>query len=109
MTRPLWVVHCLDAPGTEALRARLRPDHSLHLRSGLLDPLLYGPLVAEDGGRAVGSLLVVAAPDRDTVERHFRQDPFLVHGVWRQIRVDAFTPSDRAPVRLTAPAADGTC
>jgi hypothetical protein len=66
---PLWVVSCRDAPGAVAARIELRPRHSLWWRTGPLTPLVYGPLLAgpEGEGPPVGSLFVVAAPDRAAV------------------------------------------
>lgn len=104
MSLPVWAVHCLDAPGSAALRKELRPHHSRWLRDGRPRPLLYGPLTADATGEVVGSLIVVAAPDRETVERHFAEDPFRTGGVWQQIRVDRFDVSPRSPVRLPEPA-----
>ncbi|MET7570700.1 YciI family protein [Streptomyces sp. NPDC005492] len=101
MTASIWVVHCVDGPGTAALRQELRPQHSRRLREGgLVRPLLYGPLTADGTEDAVGSLIVVEAPDRETVERHFAADPFRTGGVWERVRIDRFSPSERSPLRM---------
>lgn len=104
MSDTLWAVHCVDAPDVTELRQKLRAPHSQWLRDGVPVPVLYGPLT--DGhGRATGSLIVVAAPDRATVEHHFTNDPFRTGGVWQEVFIDAFTPSERSPVQLSAPTA----
>ena len=106
----LWAIHCLDAPGTAELRAAQRPAHSARLHATPVRPVLYGPLVDADGTTAVGSLIVVEAADRKQVEEYAFTDPFAVSGVWERIDVQAFTPSQRSPVRLTeeaAPAPEG--
>ncbi|WP_051901224.1 YciI family protein [Streptomyces aureus] len=101
----LWAIHCLDAPGTAGLRAALRPAHSARLRAADVRPVLYGPLVDADGTTAVGSLIVVEAANRKQVEDYALADPFAVSGVWARIDIQAFTPSQRSPVRLTEEAA----
>ncbi|TGA95331.1 YciI family protein [Streptomyces sp. MZ04] len=104
MNQTLWVAHCLDAPDIAELRKKLRDEHSRYLRDGVPVPVLYGPLT--DGqGRATGSLIVMACPDRATVEEHFAKDPFTTGGIWAQVRIDAFTSSERSPVRLPVPPA----
>ncbi|GAA3016379.1 hypothetical protein K388_06116 [Streptomyces sp. KhCrAH-43] len=96
----LWAIHCLDAPGSAALRAAQRPAHSARLREAGVRPVLYGPLVAADGTTAVGSLIVVEAGTRDEVEEFATGDPFAVSGVWERIDIQAFAPSERSPVRI---------
>ncbi|MFD0021847.1 YciI family protein [Streptomyces sp. NPDC058382] len=98
----LWAIHCLDAPGTAELRAAQRPAHSARLRAANVRPVLYGPLVAEDGTTAVGSLIVVEAADREQVAEFATGDPFAVSGVWERIEIQAFAPSERSPVRIGA-------
>ncbi|MEV0177845.1 YciI family protein [Streptomyces sp. NPDC050625] len=104
----LWAIHCLDAPGTAELRAAQRPAHSARLRATPVRPVLYGPLVDTDGTTAVGSLIVVEAANREQVEEYAFADPFAVSGVWERIDIQAFTPSQRSPVRLTEEAARTT-
>lgn len=98
----LWAIHCLDAPGTAALRADQRPAHSARLRAASVRPVLYGPLVAGDGTTAVGSLIVVEAETREQVEEFATGDPFAVSGVWERVEIQAFAPSERSPVRIGA-------
>ena len=96
----LWVIHCLDGPDAAARRAAARPEHSARLRAGHLRPVLYGPLVTADGGDAIGSLIVIEAETRKEVADYVNGDPFAVSGVWERIDIQAFTPSERSPVRL---------
>ncbi|MGK5533016.1 YciI family protein [Streptomyces sp. URMC 129] len=100
-----WAIHCLDRPDTAGLRAAARPEHSARLRSGTGPrPVFYGPLVADDGTTAIGSLIVVEADTREEVADWVAGDPFTTEGVWGRVDINALTPSDRSPVRLTAPA-----
>jgi len=95
----LWVVHCLDGPDAARLRPAARAEHSARLRSGLVDPVLYG-MLTDDAGEPVGSLIVLRAPDRETVRRYVDEDPFTVTGVWRHTTVTAFVESTNSPARI---------
>lgn len=97
-----WVIHCLDAPDALALRAQHRAAHSAHLTSGSVRAVLAGPLLAGDGLGPEGSLLVLAAEQREDVERWLADDPFTVAGVWRQVSLHGFTPSSKTPVAVPA-------
>lgn len=97
----LWLVRCLDAPGTAERRRAARPEHSRRLReAGGPRQVLYGPLVADDGETAVGSLLIVEAEDRAQVEKFFADDPFARDGVWHSVEVHAFVQSQSSPNQL---------
>jgi uncharacterized protein len=99
----LWAVHCLDGPGAAGRRAELLPAHSARLadrRASGTGPRLvaYGPLLAD--GTHVGSLFVVAAAERDEVDRFVAEDPFTLGGVWARVDVHAFAPSANSLVDL---------
>ncbi|MFF1448623.1 YciI family protein [Streptomyces sp. NPDC058274] len=100
MTAVLWSVHCTDGPGAAERRRALRAEHSARLGAAALRPLLYGPLLADDGERQVGSLFVLHAPDRATVQAWVDADPFLSGGVWQDVRINVLRLSDRSPVRI---------
>jgi uncharacterized protein YciI len=51
---------------------------------------LSGPLVADDGKTMIGSLMIVEAPDRATVEAFNRADPFHAAGLWEKVNITAF-------------------
>lgn len=96
----LWLVRCLDAPDAASRRQAARAAHSRRLRSSGLRPVLYGPLVADDGTTPIGSLLIFEADDRAQVETFVAEDPFSLEGVWRHTEIHAFVPSDNSPNRL---------
>ncbi|MFD5075729.1 YciI family protein [Streptomyces sp. NPDC058371] len=96
----LWTVHCTDGPGAAERRRALRAEHSARLGTAVPRPLLYGPLLADDGERQVGSLFVLHAPDRATVRAWVDADPFLTGGVWQDVRINVLRLSDRSPVRI---------
>ena len=46
-----------------------------------------GTLVAEDGETPVGSLFVVEAPNRSSIDAFTDSDPYRVNGVWEKVDV----------------------
>jgi len=100
-TTALWAVHCLDGPDCAGRRHAARPAHSARLRSATeVQAVFYGPLMAEDGSTAIGSLFLIEAADREAVERFVAEDPFTLDDVWRQVDIRAFAPSGNSPHRL---------
>ena len=96
----LWIVHCLDAKDAAERRTALTPTHSAHLRTVAARPIVYGPLLSDDGATGVGSMFVIDVPDRATAQRWVETDPFGSGGVWGEVRIHAFGPSANAPVQL---------
>jgi uncharacterized protein YciI len=52
--------------------------------------IISGPLVADDGTSMIGSLMILEAPDRATVEAFNRADPFDAAGIWEKVDINAF-------------------
>lgn len=89
----LFAIHALDKPG--ALPQRLA-HYDAH-RAFLADTaphgvriVMSGPLVAEDGERMIGSLFVVEARDRATVDGFNKADPFHAAGIWERVTITGF-------------------
>ncbi len=88
-----FVLHAFDKSG--ALQTRLA-NYDAH-KSFLADPsqhgvsmIMSGPLVADDGKTMIGSLMILEAPDRATVEAFNRADPFYAAGIWEKVDITAF-------------------
>ncbi|MGQ0716382.1 MAG: YciI family protein [Pseudonocardiales bacterium] len=95
----LWVVHCLDEPDATQRRLAARPAHSARLKAGHIKPVLYGPLVAQDGETVIGSLIIVEADTQHEVTDFFADDPFATQGVWREIQVHGLLLSQNSPIQ----------
>ena len=86
------MIHGLDAEG--ALPKRLA-HYEAH-KQFLSDPsphgndVMSGPLVADDGTTMIGSLFLVEAPDRETVQRFNAADPFARAGIWKTLSITGF-------------------
>jgi len=89
----LFAIHAKDKAGALPIRAANFEAHKAHLSGASSQGVaivMSGPLVADDGATTIGSLFVVEAADRETVERFHRADPFHVAGIWREVAIDAF-------------------
>ena len=89
----LFVIHAIDK--SDALPTRLA-HYDAH-KAFLSDTSAYGvkivmsgPLVADDGERMIGSMLIVEADDRDAAEAFNRADPFHAAGVWERVTITGF-------------------
>jgi uncharacterized protein YciI len=98
----LFIVHCLDGDDAAERRAALMSEHSARMRTAKPRPLVYGPLLSDDGQRGIGSLFVLDVPDRDAAQAWAEADPFHAGGVWGEVRVHRFRQSANAPVQLPA-------
>lgn len=89
----LFAIHALDKPGGldarlanyDAHKAFLSDTSALNVKI-----VMSGPLVGDDGTTMIGSLFVVEAADRATVERFNRADPFHAAGIWERISITGF-------------------
>jgi uncharacterized protein YciI len=88
-----FVLHAFDKAG--ALEKRLA-NYEAH-KAFLADTsphgvsiVISGPLVADDGKTMIGSLMILEAPDRATVEAFNAADPFCAAGIWEKVEISAF-------------------
>jgi uncharacterized protein YciI len=51
---------------------------------------MSGPLVADYGKTMIGSLMILEAADRATVEAFNRADPFFAAEIWEKVNITAF-------------------
>jgi uncharacterized protein YciI len=89
----LYVIHAVDAPGALPRRLAAYDAHKAflsHTAPHGVSIVMSGPLVAEDGQTMIGSLLVVEAADKATVEAFNRADPFHAAGIWERVTITAF-------------------
>ena len=87
----LFVVHALDKKDILPTRAKHYRAHHIHLDQAdghAVDVVTADILVADDGETPVGSIIIVDAADRATVEAFTRSDPYHVNGVWERVAID---------------------
>lgn len=86
---PLFAIHCLDKPMAAALRAATRPAHLDHLRLHADRVFAAGPLLGPEG-EAIGSLIIIDMPDRDSAYRFAAEDPYALAGLFQSVAVTAW-------------------
>jgi uncharacterized protein YciI len=86
----LFLIHCTDGPGREAIRADHYEAHRAYLRDSTVDIKLAGPQVSDDNTRRIGSVFVVDVPDRAAAEAFAAGDPFAKAGLFDRVLVTRF-------------------
>ncbi len=89
----LFAVYALDNPSAGARRQAVHAEHVAHLKAAKdqgVTITVGGPLMADDGTTSIGSLMVIEAPDRPTVEKFNGADPFAKNGIWSKVEILRF-------------------
>ncbi len=84
----LFAVTCLDKPGALEIRLANRAAHLEY--AGALPLVAGGPMLSDDGATMVGSLLVIEAPDRASLEATLAQDPYAKAGLFESVTIRPF-------------------
>jgi uncharacterized protein YciI len=90
---PLFAVHALDRPGALPLRLEQSSAHRAFVETECdrgLTIVMSGPLQSDDGDIMTGSLFIIDAPARETVEAFAKADPFSQTGVWGEVKITRF-------------------
>jgi uncharacterized protein YciI len=89
-----FVIHAEDRPDASSLRLANYEAHKAYLaaasQEGPVRIVMSGPLVSDDGQTMRGSLFILEAPDRLSVEEFHRADPFASAGIWERVSISAF-------------------
>jgi uncharacterized protein YciI len=91
---PLFAVHAIDKPGTLPLRLEIYGEHRAFMETEAehrLHVVMSGPLQSDDGETMIGSLLIIDARDRETVDQFTHADPFFKSGVWGEVKISRFS------------------
>lgn len=86
----LYAIHCLDKPDSAQVRAEARPAHLEYAKRHADKIVLAGPMLSEDGKDMIGSLLVMAFPDKGAAERFALEDPYRKAGLFRSVEIRPF-------------------
>ena len=88
----LFAIHMLDRPGGAGLRAATSSAHREIVGRHLDAMYLGGPLLADDGETAIGSLIVMDFPDRESAVAFIADEPYNRAGLFESVTVRAFGP-----------------
>lgn len=86
---PYFAIHCIDKPGSTALRASTREEHLGHVNAMDGKVLAAGPLLGIDGA-AMGSLLIIDFADRKAAIQFAADDPYAQAGLFASVAVTAW-------------------
>lgn len=84
----LFAIICRDAANSAALREKLFADHLAHIEAHIDDYAVAGPL--KEGGKTVGSMLVVKVENENEARAIFEADPYFDGGVWKSVEINQF-------------------
>jgi uncharacterized protein YciI len=82
---PFYAIVCKDKPGLLETRLATRPVHLDYLKSAA-NLKLAGPLL-DDDGNPNGSILIVEAEDKATVQTWADNDPYTLAGVFESVEI----------------------
>jgi uncharacterized protein YciI len=91
MNPSLFVIQSFDKQDSHSSREIHYPAHKAFLsdtQKWKINIVMAGPLINDDH-TPIGSLFIVEAPDRQTVEKFHQADPFFVN-VWDKSTITAF-------------------
>lgn len=88
----LFAIHMIDRPHAQGLRATMADAHRTFV-GGYLDTMyLGGPLLADDGETAIGSLIIKDFPDRAAAVEFIANEPYNKAGLFEAVTIRAFGP-----------------
>ena len=97
----LFVVHATDKKDMLPTRAKFYRAHRIHLDKAEdydVEVATAGTLIADDGETPCGSVFVIDAKDRATVDAFTRSDPYHVNGVWQTLQIHGYNKKRGTPI-----------
>ena len=83
----LFCLHCLDKDGHTQVRADNREAHVAYLKAQGERIVSAGPLLSDDGGSMVGSLLIIDVADRAGAEAFSAGDPYAKADLFKSVDI----------------------
>ncbi len=98
----LFVIHATDRRDGMPTRAKFYRAHRQHLDDAekyQVDVVTAGTLIGEDGETPCGSVFVIDAKDRNTVDAFTRSDPYHVNKVWETVQIHGYSKKRGTPIQ----------
>lgn len=86
----LYIIHCVDKPGSKQLRQDTSAAHREYLQSKPIDIVMAGPMIDESDDAAIGSFLVVEAASGADAAAFSANDPYAKAGLFGSVAVHAW-------------------
>ena len=77
-----YIIRSFDKPDSLKIRLENRDNHVAYVNSQSVKLLLAGPLLDDDSGDPIGTLLIVEADRREDVEDYAENDPYNQAGLF---------------------------
>jgi uncharacterized protein YciI len=75
-------------PGAMERRMKARPEHlekiAIMKKRG---EFLLGGAILDENEKMIGSMIVYEFPDRASLDKSLKIEPYVVHGVWKKIEI----------------------
>jgi len=71
-----YIIRSFDKPHSLKIRLENRDNHVAYVNSQSVKLLLAGPLLNDETGDPIGTLLIVEADNRNDVENYAENDPY---------------------------------
>jgi uncharacterized protein YciI len=88
-----FLLTAYDGTDSEALQRRLkvRGEH-LEKIDGLkkTGEFLFGGAILDEAGKMIGSMIVYEFPDRQSLDKKLKEEPYITGGVWEKIEIHPF-------------------
>ena len=84
----LFIVYGEDRPdGADEIRAKVRETHFAYLEKNKDILVLGGAMLADDGGKRLGSTLIINVPARSAADEFALNEPFRKAGLFKYVTV----------------------
>ena len=84
-----YIIRSFDKPDSLKIRLANRDNHVDYVKSQSVKLLLAGPLMNDDTGDPLGTLLIVDADKRSDVEHYAENDPYNRAGLFAESQITA--------------------
>lgn len=88
----LFAIHMIDHPNSGHIRTAASADHMAFVGEHLEKMYLGGPMLADDGETAIGSLVIMDFPDRAAATAFIASEPYNQAGLFESVTIRAFNP-----------------
>ncbi|MGH1492422.1 MAG: YciI family protein [Acidimicrobiales bacterium] len=88
----LFAIHMIDRPHARDLRSATSDAHRQFVGQHIDAMYLGGPLLADDGETAIGSLIIKDFPDRAAAVEFVAAEPYNQAGLFESVTIRVFGP-----------------
>lgn len=83
----LWIIFCVDRPGTEALRNQYLEAHRAYLGANVDRLFFSGPHLSDDGATQIGSVFILKAEIREDAQAFLEGEDLYRAGVFETVTI----------------------